>query len=257
MTEDTLVGQTAIVVGASRGFGRGIAEAFVAAGAKVVAVGRDAVALAKLAHRQPAVQVEIADAADPSTAGRVLGRYPGGILALVAGATPVHRPLHLQTWETFSTNWHADVQIAFHWVREALLIPLRPGSVVIVMSSGAAMQGSPLSGGYAGAKATVRFITAYAAQESDRAGLGITFKAVLPKLSPATDLGRTAVAAYAARAGVSEDRYGADLGPPATPEIAGSAFVRLALLKAGDESREFLLTGAGLQPVVAPATVPR
>lgn len=257
MTEDALVGQTAIVVGASRGFGRGIAEAFAAAGAKVVAVGRDAGALDELARRQPQVQVEIADAADPSTAHRVLERYPGGILALVAGATPVHRPLQLHTWDTFSTNWHADVQIAFHWVREALLLPLRPGSVVIVMSSGAAIQGSPLSGGYAGAKATVRFITAYAAQESDRAGLRITFKAVLPRLSPATDLGRTAVAAYAARAGVSEDRYGADLGPAATPEIAGSAFVRLALLEAVDESREFLLTGAGLQPIVAPATAPR
>ena len=30
-------------------------------------------------------------------------------------------------------------------------------SVVITMSSGAALRGSPLSGGYAGAKATVRF----------------------------------------------------------------------------------------------------
>jgi hypothetical protein len=34
--------------------------------------------------------------------------------------------------------------------------------VVLTISSGAALRGSPLSGGYAGAKATVRFISAYA-----------------------------------------------------------------------------------------------
>jgi hypothetical protein len=42
------------------------------------------------------------------------------------------------------------VQHAFHWIREALLLPLRPGSTVVAMSSGAAVAGSPLSGGYAG-----------------------------------------------------------------------------------------------------------
>jgi hypothetical protein len=50
----------------------------------------------------------------------------------------------------------------FHWTREALLVPLDPGSVVVAFSSGAALQGSPLSGGYAGAKATIRFVSAYA-----------------------------------------------------------------------------------------------
>ena len=251
--QNSLKGQKAIVVGASRGFGRGIAEAFGRAGAEVLAVGRDGAALAELARGHPGLQVEIADAADPSTARQVLDRHPARILAVVAGATPVHRPLHHHTWETFSTNWHADVRIAFQWVGEALRLPLAPGSVVIVMSSGAALVGSPLSGGYAGAKATVRFISAYAAQESEQAGLGITFKVVLPRLSPATDLGRTAVAAYAARAGMSEERFSADLGPAVTPEVAGAAFVRLALLEAGDEAREFTLTGAGLLPLVPAA----
>ena len=51
-------------------------------------------------------------------------------LILVAGANPVMRPLHYQTWETFSVNWHTDVKIAFNWLREALLKPLPPGSRV-------------------------------------------------------------------------------------------------------------------------------
>jgi hypothetical protein len=43
----------------------------------------------------------------------------------------------------------------------------------------AAVHGSPLSGGYAGAKAAIRFLTRYAATESEREGLGIRFTSVL------------------------------------------------------------------------------
>ena len=84
--------------------------------------------------------------------------YEPEVLVLVAGANPVMRPLQHQTWETFSVNWHTDVKIAFTWLREALLKPLPPGSRVVVVSSGAAINGSPASGGYAGAKATQRFL---------------------------------------------------------------------------------------------------
>jgi len=90
-----------------------------------------------------------------------------------------------------------DVQQAFHWLREALLLPLDPGSTVIAMSSGAALHGSPLSGGYAGAKAMVRFLAGYAAGESARSELGIRIVSILPTLTPETDLGAMAVAAYA------------------------------------------------------------
>ncbi len=67
--------------------------------------------------------------------------------------------------------------------REALLLPLEPGSAVIAFSSGAAVNGSPISGGYAGAKATMRFIASYAASESGRNALGIRFTSVLPQLT--------------------------------------------------------------------------
>lgn len=70
--------------------------------------------------------------------------------------------------------------------------PLDPGSTVITLSSGAALRGSPLRGGYAGAKATIRFITSYAAAESERDHLGIRFVSVLPQLTPATVLGAAA-----------------------------------------------------------------
>jgi NAD(P)-dependent dehydrogenase (short-subunit alcohol dehydrogenase family) len=122
---------------------------------------------------------------------KCLSGYDPETLILVAGARPLMRPLRQQTWETFSVNWHTDVRVAFHWLREALLEQLQPGSRVIVISSGAALAGSPLSVGYAGAKATQRFITAYAQEEANRADLGITFCAVLPQITPLNDLGWT------------------------------------------------------------------
>src|SRR5260370_1370786 len=66
------------------------------------------------------------------------------MVVLCAGAMPVCRPLHEQTWETFSTCWEVDTKSAFVWLREALTLPMKPGGHVIVVSSGAAIQGSPV-----------------------------------------------------------------------------------------------------------------
>jgi NAD(P)-dependent dehydrogenase (short-subunit alcohol dehydrogenase family) len=136
--------------------------------------------------------------------------------------------------------------MTFHWVREALLTPLEPGSRVVVMSSGAALQGSPLSGGYAGAKATQRFIAAYAQEEATRDGLDITFTSILPRITPLTELGRPAVEAYAARAGVTQEQYMEQMGPLVTPEVAGNAVLELLGTQPENLAGAYLLTGAGL-----------
>lgn len=239
--------RTAIVVGASRGLGRGIAQALAEAGAPVVAVARSPRELEELADAAPGISPEVADATDPTVAGTLLDRHEPGILVLVAGARPLVRPLQHQTWETFSVNWHTDVRMAFHWLRESLLKPLPDGSRVIVISSGAAQAGSPLSGGYAGAKATQRFMTAYAQEEADRAGLGITFSAVLPRITPLTGLGLPAVRAYAARSGLSEQEYLRQFPEPLTPEGAGAAVLELTRQTAPGPAPAYLLTGDGLR----------
>jgi NAD(P)-dependent dehydrogenase (short-subunit alcohol dehydrogenase family) len=254
MTGD-LSGRTTLVVGASRGLGRGITLAFADAAAPVVAVARNDAALADLAAGCPAIQTVTADAADATVAGSLLDRYEPEVLVLVAGATPLSRPLQRHTWETFSVNWHTDVKIAFQWLRETLLKPLSPGSRVVVISSGAALAGSPLSGGYAGAKATQGFLTGYAQDEARRAGLDLSFTAVLPRLTPLTDLGRPAVRAYAARNGQTEAEYLQPMGDPLTPEIAGAAIVALTRTDAAAIAPRYLLTGAGLQEL--PEQAPR
>jgi NAD(P)-dependent dehydrogenase (short-subunit alcohol dehydrogenase family) len=237
---------TAIVTGASRGFGRGIAAALVRAGAQVVGVARDHERLAEVgAELGGAFTPVTGDAADPEVAGRLVDRYRPGLLVLNAGATPLPRAIQRHTWETFGLNWEVDVRHVFHWVREALLAPLAPGSTVITMSSGAALAGSPLSGGYAGAKAAIRFLTSYAAAESGQDGLGIRFVSVLPQITSATALGATFVAAYAARAGGSGPAPGP--GIELTTEQAGAAIVSLASDAALDQPA-YLLTAAGLRP---------
>ena len=108
-----------------------------------------------------------------------------------------------------------------------LLAPLDPGSTGIAFSSGAAINGSPLSGGYAGAKAAIRFLTAYAAAESERNKLDIRFTALLPQLTPATELGAAAVAAYAARQGADLPAFLQGMGPALTPEQVGTTVVAI------------------------------
>src|SRR5262245_45057766 len=203
-----LTGRTTVVVGASRGLGRGIATAFASAGAPVIAVSRTATTFPEPTDSTGGIiRTEVADAGDPTVAGSLLNRYDPQTVIIVAGASPYMRPLQEQTWDTFSVNWHADVRITFHWLREALLKPLPPASRVVVFSSGAALNpnGSPLSGGYAGAKATQRFITGYAQGEARRAGLDITIHARKPRCAPRTGLDQSAAQAAHAAAGWSGD----------------------------------------------------
>lgn len=246
-----LAGKKGVVVGASRGLGRGVAEAISAAGASVVALARDRAGLEDLARADPSIEVAVADATDPVVAGTVIDSHDPDILAVIAGASPLLHPIHHHTWETFSLNWQVDVRVAFNWLREAMLKPLRPGSRVLLMSSGAALRGSPMSGGYAGAKATIRFIAAYADDEARRLGLGIRVFSVLPRLTPATQLGLPAVRIYAARQGVSEEQYLSALGAPVTPAGAGEAFLELAAGEP-DAGAAYMLTGDGL--VALPAS---
>jgi NADP-dependent 3-hydroxy acid dehydrogenase YdfG len=191
----------------------------------------------------------VGDVANADLARNLIEEHHPRILVLNAGATPLMGCMREQTWESFSRNWEVDTRHVFHWTREALRLPLDPGSVVIALSSGAALRGSPLSGGYAGAKAAIRFISAYAADESRRDELGIRFTALLPQLTPATELGATAAAAYAADDGVDIDTYLERFQPILSREHVGTAVVELSTdaAPASEQSRAYLLTGAGLQ----------
>jgi NAD(P)-dependent dehydrogenase (short-subunit alcohol dehydrogenase family) len=225
-----------VVTGASRGLGRGIASALAAKGARVIGIARstgDSVTIT-------------GDAADESLAARVVREERPTGMVVCAGAAPVLRAFHEQSWEEFSTNWNVDTKSAFVWLKAALRDPLPPGSHVIVVSSGAAVQGSPLSGGYAGAKRTQWMLADYAATEAKRAGLDLRVHVLLPNLNPSTDLGRAGIAGYAARAGVSMEEFQKRFLPPVTPEVIGSVVVELFTRPADHAELAYRVMGKGL-----------
>jgi NAD(P)-dependent dehydrogenase (short-subunit alcohol dehydrogenase family) len=240
--------QTAVLTGASRGFGRAVAAALVAAGTSVVGIARGEQDLRAVRDELGEGFTPVAaDATDEALAQDVIREHRPRLLVLNAGALPHMAPVHEQTWETFSRNWHVDTRHVFTWTRASLREPLAPGSVVIAMSSGAAMGGSPLSGGYASAKAAIRYIRGYAADESERAGLDIRFVTLLPQLTPTGGVGSVGVAGYAARQGVDRDTFIDGMQPILTPDQVAKAVVELAADRGSGP--EYQVSGAGLRPI--------
>lgn len=104
---------TALVTGAGRGFGSAIAAALIDHGHQVVGVARTADTLAGLRRVLGEAFIPVvADAADADTARTLIERHQPTFLVLNAGATPATGPLHEQSWESFSRNWHVDTQHA-------------------------------------------------------------------------------------------------------------------------------------------------
>lgn len=232
-----MAGQSAVVVGGSRGLGLGVARAARDVGARVTVVAREPSAV-------EGIETQPGDATDEVFAEKVLAAARPGLLVVTAGVAPAMRPLTGHTWETFSANWHADVRIAFVWLRAALRVPLDPGSRVVVFGSAAELRGSPLSGGYAGAKATVRLMTGYAAAEGrDR---GITMTTVLPGITPGTTVGETAIHAYARSSGITDDEFRARVSQAPTPESVGAQVVTLVADPGSPLAAAYLLDGDGL-----------
>jgi NAD(P)-dependent dehydrogenase (short-subunit alcohol dehydrogenase family) len=222
-----LEGQKVVVTGGSRGLGLGIVEALVAQKAQITVIARDPERLAEVSQRL-GVNVVRGDVTDEKLARRVLSDVRPSVLVLNAGATPPMGPLHELSWQNFSRAWDVDVKAGFHWVQETLRVPLPRGSRVIVASSGAALNGSPLSGGYAGAKRMLWLMALYANDAARQLDLGIRFQAILPQqIIGDTELGRTAGEAYAKSKGVSVEAFFASFGAPMPPRKVGDNVVAI------------------------------
>lgn len=243
--------KTAIVTGGSRGLGRGVVQALAARGMRVIALARDEAGLEALARELPGVERVLADAADEKTAGRLMQEARPDLVVLCAGASALLRPLQLHSWETFSENWEVDTKSAFVWLRNALLLPMKPGGHIVIVSSMAAVNGSPLSGGYAGAKRMQWMMAEYAMQEATRLKLGLRIHCLLPALNPNTDLGRAAIAAYAERSGVSAEQFAKRLMPALTPAIMGEAVAELHANPDRWDKLAYQIGGEGLKPLNA------
>jgi NAD(P)-dependent dehydrogenase (short-subunit alcohol dehydrogenase family) len=242
----SLTGKSMAVIGASRGVGRQIVEQAHQSGARVLAVARDEGRLRQLAQEVAGVEILVLDATDEAAPAKVFGRLSPHILVVCAGAFPPAAPLHEQSWQQFSVNWEADVKIAFHFCKAALSQPLPSGSTVILISSGAALAGSPNSGGYAGAKRTQLFMANYAQKESDRLGLGLRFLALAPRMMPDTELGKHAVEGYARYLCISAADFVKSMASPPTAADVANGVIELATKDAAKGS-VFIVSGEGLE----------
>ncbi len=157
----SLCGKKMVVIGGSRGLGRRVVEAGMRNGAQVLAVARQKGPLEQLAREVPGVAILPLDATDETAPSKVFDVVERDFLVLGAGAFPPAAPLYEQSWPQFAVNWESDVKIAFHFCKAALLRPLASNFSVVLISSRAALAGSPLSGGYAGSKRTQMFIAIF------------------------------------------------------------------------------------------------
>ena len=216
-----------VVTGGSRGLGLGLVEALVDQGAKVHVVARSAADLEAVSARL-GVEAISADITDAKAAKQILSDIRPEILILNAGATPRMGPIDQLSWEDFTTTWDTDVKGGLYWLQAALNLPLATGARVLVSSSGAAQQGSPLSGGYAGAKRMLWLMAKYANGISEQKGLGIRFQAIVPlQMIGGTGVGGEGSRAYARVAGVEPEAFLARFGAPMPPRLFGDHVVRI------------------------------
>lgn len=236
-----------IVIGASRGFGATTVQALRADGLEVIAVARTLHDLATL-RDQTGATIVVGDGRDPELARRLLAEHQPVAVVIGGGVAPHMAPIEEQTFDTLSLHWNHDVAIAFTWLQASLANPSATLRDVIVISSGAGLFGSPGSGGYAGAKATTRFLAGAASDSARRLGQTTRFTTVNPKLTHATDVGRVAVDGYARINGNDGDAAVSE-PPPYTAGHAGRTIAALVTHPPAEPAEHYLLTENGLQPI--------
>ncbi len=244
-----LTGKNMVVIGGSRGVGRRIVEYGIRNGARVLAVARQEGPLGQLAREVPGTEVLSLDATEEAAPSKVFDVLQPDILVLSAGAFPPAAPLQKLSWQEFAVNWEADVKIAFHFFKAALSRPMPAGTSVILISSGAALAGSPNSGGYAAAKRTQIFMANYSQKESDRLGLGLRFMALAPCIMPDTELGKHAVAGYSRYLGISAADFIQSMDSPPTSSDVATAVIELATSPDRSKGKVFIVSGKGLEVV--------
>ncbi len=175
---------TAVVTGASRGFGRRSPRPRDQRRPRHRRRPRAGRAGGRARELGPSFKPVVADVTDPDLAVRLIAEHRPSSLVLNAGATPqprTHPGPDLGDLQR-ELEHRRPPRLRVHQ-RSAATARSTPVRRSISMSSGAARMGSPLSGGYAGAKATIRS-SAHTPARNPNGLLGIRFVALLPEAHP-------------------------------------------------------------------------
>lgn len=241
-----------MVVGGSSGVGKATVLALLSEGVHVTAVarGQDGLRALEAEAHDGRLATWRGDAADPALAERLVRELRPELAVLALGVTPQMGDVDALEWEAFSEAWNVDLRASFHFTKQALALPLAAGSSVVYLSSGAALGGSPLSGGYAGAKRMQWWLAAYAQKVSDARKLGIRTFAVLPKqLIEGTAIGVRAATFYGKLNGTGPEAFMKRYDIPLDTSKVAAAIVTALGGGVPAGVNAIAVTGAGIEPL--------
>lgn len=165
----SLRGKSVLITGASRGIGAEAVRVFVAAGAHVGMIARDAEKLAGLAQDTGALPLDcdMADFGSVAQAVAAMQDRFGALDVLVnnAGVIDPIAPLAQADPTEFGRLIDVNLKGVFHGMR-AVLPVIGPGGTIITVGSGAAHNPLDGWGGYCSSKAGAWMLTRVAAQEA-------------------------------------------------------------------------------------------
>jgi len=162
-----LEGRTALITGANRGIGLGVAKLFAAEGARVILAGRNKEALEKAAKELGNASVLTMDLDKPDSIRAATAKVPQlDILVANASVLGARKPIAeypFDVWvQTFQANVHANLLLL-----QGLDAALRKSDAgrIVIVSTGVARAAKAGSGSYAISKAALEMMAMVYAQE--------------------------------------------------------------------------------------------
>jgi NAD(P)-dependent dehydrogenase (short-subunit alcohol dehydrogenase family) len=173
--------KVAVVTGGASGIGRATVERFVAEGATVGVVDRDAEKLGQLAAEVPGVTVFAADVADEAACRRIVGELTAAhgrirVLVTCAGIS-VSKTVVDTTPEEWARVFRTSVDGTYVWMR-AVLPQMEAGDAVVTVASQLALAGGRRNAAHIAAKGAVVSLTRSVAL--DMAPARVRVNTVLP-----------------------------------------------------------------------------